>query len=180
MGWKGESRRHSLSRKGIKTNIDKTKRLSVRNFVARGQVIHGYDIDNIYTHFVTAMLWSTKDEDYKEETHLEHNYSIHDVDKETERAIKFLIEDFIYENHEIIDQTEMSEEMLGHDLFLDTQGHGVGFWDRGYGYEGELLSKEARKFFNDSMYAYAGDDGKIYFEGIELKKSSNIQGRKGG
>ena len=36
MGWKGESRRHSLSRKGIKTNIDKTKRLSVRNFVSRG------------------------------------------------------------------------------------------------------------------------------------------------
>ncbi|MCK4545418.1 hypothetical protein KAU43_07755 [candidate division WOR-3 bacterium] len=36
-GWKGESRRHSLSRKGIKTNIDKTKRLSVRNFVARGE-----------------------------------------------------------------------------------------------------------------------------------------------
>ena len=36
MGWKGESRRHSLSRKGIKTNIDKTKRLSVRSFVARG------------------------------------------------------------------------------------------------------------------------------------------------
>ena len=36
MGWKGESRRHSLSRKGIKTNIDDTKRLSVRNFVARG------------------------------------------------------------------------------------------------------------------------------------------------
>lgn len=34
--WKGESRRHSLSRKGIKTNVDKTKRLSVRNFVARG------------------------------------------------------------------------------------------------------------------------------------------------
>ena len=37
MGWKGESRRHSLSRKGIKTNIDKTKRLSVRNYVARGE-----------------------------------------------------------------------------------------------------------------------------------------------
>lgn len=38
MGWKGESRRHSLSRKGIKTNIDKTKRLSVSNFVARGNM----------------------------------------------------------------------------------------------------------------------------------------------
>lgn len=38
MGWKGESRRHSLSRKGIKTNIDQHKRLSVRNFVARGKL----------------------------------------------------------------------------------------------------------------------------------------------
>lgn len=37
MGWKGESRRHSLSRKGIRTNIDKDKRLSVKNYVARGE-----------------------------------------------------------------------------------------------------------------------------------------------
>ena len=44
MGWKGESRRHSLSRKGIKTNIDKTKRLSVRNFVARGRTISEDDL----------------------------------------------------------------------------------------------------------------------------------------
>ena len=39
MGWKGESRRHSLSRKGIKTNIGKTKRFDVSNFVARGEDI---------------------------------------------------------------------------------------------------------------------------------------------
>ncbi|MCK4545414.1 hypothetical protein KAU43_07735 [candidate division WOR-3 bacterium] len=36
MGWKGESRRHSLSRKGIKTNINRNQRLAVNNFVARG------------------------------------------------------------------------------------------------------------------------------------------------
>lgn len=46
MTWKGESRRHSLSRKGIKTNIDQHKRLSVRNYVARGkQGYFGTDID---------------------------------------------------------------------------------------------------------------------------------------
>ncbi|MCK4545420.1 hypothetical protein KAU43_07765 [candidate division WOR-3 bacterium] len=44
MGWKGESRRHSLSRKGIRTNIDKDKRLSVRNFVARGHKLPEVDI----------------------------------------------------------------------------------------------------------------------------------------
>ncbi|MCK4545424.1 hypothetical protein KAU43_07785 [candidate division WOR-3 bacterium] len=38
MGWKGESRRHSLSRKGIKTNIDPHTRFAVNDFVARGKI----------------------------------------------------------------------------------------------------------------------------------------------
>ena len=36
MGWKGESRRHSLARKGVKTSIDQGRRFDVSNFVARG------------------------------------------------------------------------------------------------------------------------------------------------
>ena len=35
-GWKGESRRHSLSRKGIKTNLPDGRRFDVSNYVARG------------------------------------------------------------------------------------------------------------------------------------------------
>ena len=38
MGWKGESRRHSLSRKGIKTNLPDGRRFDVSNYVARGQI----------------------------------------------------------------------------------------------------------------------------------------------
>ncbi|MCK4545417.1 hypothetical protein KAU43_07750 [candidate division WOR-3 bacterium] len=38
MGWKGESRRHSLSRKGIKTNLPDGRRFDVSNYVARGQL----------------------------------------------------------------------------------------------------------------------------------------------
>jgi len=52
MTWKGESRRHSLSRKGIKTNIDDHKRLSVRNFVAKGyegfsEIIHSQEYEGL-------------------------------------------------------------------------------------------------------------------------------------
>lgn len=36
MVWKGEPRRHSLAKKGVKTVIDKDKRLAVNNYVARG------------------------------------------------------------------------------------------------------------------------------------------------
>ena len=40
IGWKGESRRHSLARKGVKTVIDDKHRLAVNNFVARGTDIY--------------------------------------------------------------------------------------------------------------------------------------------
>jgi len=184
-GWHGEPRRHGLARKGVKTVIDDEHRLAVNNFVARGHVINGYNIDNIYNNFIEAMLWSTIDENFDDETFLDYNYTIHDVDKETEMKIKLLIEYFINENHELIDEVEIntniriSEEMIGHDLYLDTQGHGVGFWDRGYGYNGVLLSKEAKKIFNSNMEAYAGNDGKIYIDGMSnTKLSGNIQNYK--
>ena len=35
-GWRGESRRHSLARKGVSTVIDDDRRFDVSNFVARG------------------------------------------------------------------------------------------------------------------------------------------------
>ena len=44
MGWKGESRRHSLSRKGIKTNLPDGRRFDVSNFVARGKKEFGADL----------------------------------------------------------------------------------------------------------------------------------------
>ena len=36
MTWKGESRRHSLARRGVKTVIGGNRRFAVNNFVARG------------------------------------------------------------------------------------------------------------------------------------------------
>lgn len=38
MSWYNDSRRHSLARKGIKTNIDGTRRFDVSNFVSRGEI----------------------------------------------------------------------------------------------------------------------------------------------
>jgi hypothetical protein len=39
-----------------------------------------------------------------------------------------------------IDASEVSDEMLGHDLWLTRNGHGVGFWDRDLGDLGDLLT----------------------------------------
>jgi len=43
-GWKGESRRHSLARKGVKTNLPDGRRFDVSKFVASG--IRDYKVGN--------------------------------------------------------------------------------------------------------------------------------------
>lgn len=40
----------------------------------------------------------------------------------------------------------------GHDFWLTRNGHGVGFWDRGYGEVGDALSKIAETF--GEVYTY--------------------------
>lgn len=49
----------------------------------------------------------------------------------------------------------------GHDFWLTRNGHGVGFWDRGFENAlGEALSDVAEAFGGSD--AHLGDDGKVY------------------
>ena len=50
----------------------------------------------------------------------------------------------------------------GHDFWLTRNGHGAGFWDRGYGDAGEELSELAKEFGEANIYM--GDDNMIYTE----------------
>lgn len=56
-------------------------------------------------------------------------------------------------------------ECAGHDLWLTSAGHGVGFWDRGLGGLGERLSK-ACGYFTDfpPRDLYIGDDNLVYID----------------
>ena len=49
-------------------------------------------------------------------------------------------------------------EYMGHNLWLSSQGHGTGFWDRGYGPAGDLFHKWAKTFSHD---VYVTDSGKL-------------------
>lgn len=53
-----------------------------------------------------------------------------------------------------------SAEQNGHDFWLTRNGHGAGFWDRGYGAVGDRLSKAAKVYRSSDLYL--GDDGKIH------------------
>jgi len=47
-------------------------------------------------------------------------------------------------------------EQHGHDFALTRNGHGAGFWDRGYGEDGDTLSDAARAY---GEYSVLTDDG---------------------
>jgi hypothetical protein len=123
-----------------------------------GGTLEDYSIDEVLKHFIMSMLWASTDDEGEP---LEDNYGQEDVSQESIEEIKSGIAKFIKENHSILKHHKITEESLGHDLFLDSQGHGVGFWDRGYGEEGDILSISAKKYFSADN-PYIGDDGEIY------------------
>lgn len=57
-------------------------------------------------------------------------------------------------------------ELAGHDFWMTSASHGVGFWDRGLGTLGVHLT-EACEQFEYKHDVYIGDDGLVYVSGLE-------------
>lgn len=74
---------------------------------------------------------------------------------------------FFEDNYDILKSlygTRLSSH--GYDFWLTRNGHGAGFWDRGYGEAGDKLSKAADAFGVCDLYV--GDDGLLYIVGAEV------------
>lgn len=142
----------------------------------KGGEVDGINVDEVVRHFIIAGLWASYDDN---EENLDANYGIEDVSKKSIKEIREKTIKFLKENIDIIKRLGLSEESIGHDLFLDSQGHGVGFWDRGYGDDGDKLSKSAEQIF-PSDQPYVGDDKKIYFSsgGSTYDGGGKIKGKK--
>lgn len=139
-------------------------------------------IDDIERGYIEAMLWSSTDDN---EEPLDRNYGPEDIAPETRKHIREVCERF-YAMVKDIDYLSVhpgktgeytEEEMLGHDLWLTSRGHGTGFWDSdrwaidGEDIEGEdnPLCQACYKAHNQDRIRqglgsppYIGDDGLIY------------------
>lgn len=65
--------------------------------------------------------------------------------------------------HDLLERIDYGPEQAGHDLWLTRNHHGVGFWDRGLGEAGAILTRVADEM--GEQYAYVGDDDWIYLDG---------------
>ena len=115
------------------------------------------NILTVFDAYVTCALWSSMDEEGEP---LDLNYFPTDLSPELVTSMKEDVVDFVKGNKEVLEQSKLSDDQIGHDFWLNRNGHGVGFWDRGLGEIGTKLSEAAEVYSGIDLYV--GDDGKIY------------------
>lgn len=82
----------------------------------------------------------------------------------SKRAIKIadkFVKKFYKNNKKLLIESGLEPEQCGHDLWLTTQGHGTGFWDRGLGNIGKSLTEKCEKL---GLHIFANDNGLLELE----------------
>jgi hypothetical protein len=118
--------------------------------------------------YLQCALWSstaygvpedTQDGDF--DTSFEsYGFDLDAIDPKAKRAAMKDCLDFIHSHDTLLLDSGGSTEQHGSDFWLTRNGHGAGFWDRGYGRVGTQLSDAAKTY--GSVDLYLGDDNHIH------------------
>lgn len=82
-----------------------------------------------------------------------YGFTLDDIEPEAKRAAFRDCLDFLSANDALLVMTDGSPTRHGYDFWLTRNGHGAGFWDRGYGKVGDVLTKAAKVYGNRNLYA---------------------------
>ncbi len=148
----------------IDSGDPETIRDGIRRLRARLHPDFAEQVDTADRAVLECALWSSSD--WTSGEPLDGAYGVDDFDAATAAQLRADTDAFIADNHEalsrVIDASGGSYDWsnVGHDFWLTRNGHGAGFWDRGFGEDGKALSEAAHAY--GAMDLYAGDDGRIY------------------
>ncbi len=115
------------------------------------------NLDTFTCAYLECALWSSTDDDGEP---FDTNYDITDIAEESINAAIETCREFQSAHAALLEQTDASPSQHGHDFWLTRNGHGAGFWDRGYGEVGDKLTDAAHAYGSSDVYL--GDDGNIY------------------
>ena len=102
------------------------------------------------TQYFETALWSSLDE---EGYSLDDNYDIDDIARASIETAAAELANFFELAAEELD---VDDSRHAHDFWLTRNGHGAGFWDRGY-LNGEKLTEMAKTFGPSDLYLGDGD-----------------------
>ncbi|GAG51329.1 unnamed protein product, partial [marine sediment metagenome] len=117
------------------------------------------DLDAVVRDYLVAALWADLTADDDQGTPLD-NYGIINIAPESIEKAKKEVADFEEKAGDLLDG--LDDGQVGHDIWLSRNGHGAGFFDRGYGEKGDKLQDMARDM--GTAHIYVGDDGKVYID----------------
>ena len=120
-----------------------------------------YKLDKFTRQFLETALWAECDHDSGEDgcpPPFDRDYDITDFAEETVIELKKDCDSFRESYAELLAKAG-DDEQNGHDFWLTRNGHGAGFWDRGYGEAGRLLTEACKAY--GSVFLYV-NDGEIY------------------
>lgn len=151
-----ENKLESLQRDDVKSSILKYLRMSDKYEL--GGEVSPIDENDVFNAYVSAALWSSYDDDGNP---LDEKYSASDIAPKTIRAMKQDVQDFIEKNKDVIIESELTSENLGHTFWLSRNHHGSGFFD--YALPDDV-EKKLTDYSNKvkGIDLYVGDDGMIH------------------
>ena len=103
----------------------------------------------ILQHYLICALWAEVDDNKQP---FEDNYSIFDFSREAQNKALLAIKHFISKAGNLLEG--LTEETIGHNLWLTRNGYGTGFWDRGLEVRGEKLSRICEDMGSCSLYKW--------------------------
>jgi hypothetical protein len=130
-------------------------------------IINEHDIDDIVDSYLECALWTSEEQgdDFEDKT-------IHDFSVESRELVTSEMKWFVAVAGDALD--DISDDMIGHDIWLTRNGHVAGFWDRGYDEDVEKILVELSQElgFTD---IYVGDDGLVYLSGKDRYKDFDLE-----
>lgn len=138
------------------------------------------ELSAIATGYVDALLWSESCNGTAPAEVCDHlgrgedcdaslqslNYDASDLADDARTEIETDVADFVAANADdigyLIASAVPDASYIGHNLLLSRNGHGTGFWDRGWLDRGDRLHAAAEVY--GGMSAYVGGDGKVHVQ----------------
>jgi hypothetical protein len=114
-------------------------------------------IDTGVKHALVAALWLMDEEEQAKDVKGATVYEFPE-DSSGLETLRTEFAKFYQQNKALIEEDEIAPEQCGHDFWLTAQGHGVGFWDRGYK-NGDTLTEACKGLNTEHLFVFINDDG---------------------
>lgn len=122
------------------------------------------NFEEFVTAYITCALWASTD---SEGEPLDAVHTVDDITDEAKASMRSDCNGF-YHSYDVqrylaeAYKTGYTDSQAGHDFWLTRNGHGAGFWDRGLGTAGVMLTDNAKAFGSSDLYI--GDDFNIHVQ----------------